>query len=134
MMVTARAHFCDIDARVLSGMQVTVQAHVCLLTVGCKGGMQLRWWLGTLFGVLVDFRKIDGRLSWGVLFGVLFRVMVRAHYCSIDGRVLLGAFFGGVLLEVLVCKHCYLGSYAGVFFFYPDSQITLKQETMPNRK
>ena len=65
MMVTARAHFCDIDARVLSGMQVTVQAHVCILTVGCKGGMQLRWWFGTLFGVLVDFRKIDGRLSWG---------------------------------------------------------------------
>ena len=41
---------------------------------------------------------------------MLFRVMVRAHLCSIDGRVLLGAFFGGVLLEVLVCKHCYLGS------------------------
>ena len=35
---------------------------------------------------------------------------MRAHVCSIDGRVLLGAFFAGVLLEVLVCKHCYLGS------------------------
>ena len=116
MMVTAWAHFCDIDVRVLSGMQVMVHAHVCILTVGCKGDMQLlRWWFGILFGVLVDFRKIDGWLSWGVLFGVLFRVMVRAHFCSIDGRVLLGAFFGGVLLEVLVCKHLYLG-YAGVIF------------------
>ena len=50
--------------------------------------------------VLVDFRKIDGWVSWGVLFGVLFRVMVRANVCS----------SGGVLLEVLVCKHGYLGS------------------------
>ena len=81
-LFAVRAHFCDIDARVLSGMQVTVQAHACILTVGCKGGMQLRWWFGILFGVLVDSRKI---------------------------RVLLGAFFGGVLLEVLVCKRCYLG-------------------------
>ena len=72
--------------------------------------MRLRWWFGILFGVLVDFRKIDGWVCWVVLFGVLFRVVVRAHFCSIDGRVLLGAFFGGVLLEVLVCKHCYLGS------------------------
>ena len=53
--------------------------------------------------MLVDFRKIDGWVSWGVLFGMLFRVMVRAHFCSIDSRVLLG------LLEVLVCKRCYLG-------------------------
>ena len=87
--------FCDIDAWVLSGMQVRVQAHVCILTVGCKWGMQLRWWFGILFGVRVDFRRIDGWVSWEVLFGVLFRVMVRAHFCSIDGRVLLGAFFGG---------------------------------------
>ena len=62
--------------------------------------MQLTWWFGFLFGVLVDFRKIQ--VSWGVLFGVLFRVMARAHFCLIDGRVLLG--------EVLACKHCYLGS------------------------
>ena len=27
-VVTVWAHFCDVDARVLSGMQVTVQAHV----------------------------------------------------------------------------------------------------------
>ena len=60
--------------------------------------------------VLVDFRKIDGWVSWGVLFGVLFRVMVREHSCSIDSRVLLGAFFGGMLLEVLVCKRSNLGS------------------------
>ena len=38
VLVTVRAYVCDIDARVLSGMQVTVQAHVCILTV-----VQLRW-------------------------------------------------------------------------------------------
>ena len=42
VLVTVLAHFVDIDARVLSGMQVTVQAHVCILTVGFKGGTQLR--------------------------------------------------------------------------------------------
>ena len=38
-LVTVWAHFCDIDARVLSGMQVTVQVHVlggCCL--GCSSG------------------------------------------------------------------------------------------------
>ena len=44
VVVRARAHFCDIDARVLSGTQVTVQAHVCILGVlggcclGCSSG------------------------------------------------------------------------------------------------
>ena len=111
--------FCDVDARVLSGMQVTVQAQgACLHLDGrVQGGMQLRWWFGILFGVLVDFRKIDGWVSLGVLFGALFRVTVWAHFCSIDGRVLHGAFFGGVLLEVLVCKHCYLGSMLVYFLF-----------------
>ena len=42
------------------------------------------------------------------MFGVLFRLIVRVIFCSIDGRVLLGAFFGGVLFEVLAFKHCYL--------------------------
>ena len=37
VLVTVRAHFCYIDARALSVMQVTVQAHICILTVGCKG-------------------------------------------------------------------------------------------------
>ena len=45
VLVTVQAHFCDTDVRVLSGMQVTVQ---------------VRWWFGIPFGVLVDFRKIDG--------------------------------------------------------------------------
>ena len=32
--------------------------------------MQLRWWFGILFGVLVDVRKIDGWVSvWGALQG-----------------------------------------------------------------
>ena len=36
-------------------------AGACLHLDGrVQGGMQLRWWLGILFGVLVDFRKIDG--------------------------------------------------------------------------
>ena len=68
-------------------MQVTVQAHVGILTVGCKGGMQLWWWFGILFGVLVDFRKIDRWASWGVLFRVLFRVMVRAHFARLIAGV-----------------------------------------------
>ena len=42
VLVTVQAHFCDTGARVLSRLQVTVQAHVCILTVGCKGGTQLR--------------------------------------------------------------------------------------------
>ena len=81
-----------------------------------QGGMQLRWWFGILFGVLVNFRKIDGWVSCGVLFGMLFRGMVQAHFCSIDGRVCLGRSLGGVLLEVLVCKRCYLGSMLVYFF------------------
>ena len=80
VLVTALAHFVDIDARVLSGMQVTVQAHVCILTVGCKAGTPLKWRFGIPFRVLVDFCKIDAWVSWGVMLGVLFRVMVRAHF------------------------------------------------------
>ena len=87
-----------------------------ILTLGCsgdcagacfhldgrvQGGMQLRWWFGILFGVLADFRKIDGWVSWGVLFGVFARLT--AGFC-------LGVLQGGVLLEVLVCKYCYMGS------------------------
>ena len=79
--MAVRAHLFKIDGRVLGGMQ-----------------------LGVLVQVL--FCGVPAR---GVLFGVLFRVMARGHFCSIDGRVLLRAFFGGVLLEVLACKHCYLG-------------------------
>ena len=79
--------------------------------------MQLRWWFGILFRVLVDFRKIDGWVSWGMLFGVLFRVMVRAHFCSIDGRVLLGAFFGGGAFGGAGVKALLSGVYAGVVVF-----------------
>ena len=34
VLVTARAHFCEIDGLVLGG-QVTVRAHFARLTVGC---------------------------------------------------------------------------------------------------
>ena len=50
VLVTVRAHFCDIDARVLPGMQVTVRAHVCILTVGCKGACSLGGGLGFCAG------------------------------------------------------------------------------------
>ena len=43
-----------------------------------QGACSLGGGLGFCLGCLVDFRKIDGWVSWGVLFGVLFRVMVRA--------------------------------------------------------
>ena len=99
----------------LLGMQITVQAHVGILTVGCKGGMEVRWWF--VFGCWLIFRKIDGWVSWEVLFGVLFMVMARAHFCSIDGRDSCGAFFGGDF-EVLVGKHCCLGSMLAHFFWW----------------
>ena len=39
-------------------------AGACLHLDGrVQEGMQLRWWFGILFGVLVDFRKIDGWVS-----------------------------------------------------------------------
>ena len=67
---------CDIDARVLSGMQVTVQAHSCILTVGCKGARSLgcwcRWRFGMLFGVRLG---VWGGAVWGAL-----RVTVQAHF------------------------------------------------------
>ena len=70
MLVTERAHFCDIDARVLSGMQVTKQAHVCILTVGRKGACSLGGGLGFCLGGWWIFAKLTaGRLVWGALQG-----------------------------------------------------------------
>ena len=63
VLVTVRAHFCDIDARVLPGMQVTVQARVCILTVGCKGACSLGGGLGFCLGCWLVFAKIDGWVS-----------------------------------------------------------------------
>ena len=102
---------------VLSGMQVTMQAHVCILTAGCKGACSLGGGLGFCLGCWWIFASLTAGCLGGCCLGVLFRVMVRAHFCSIDGRVFLGAFFGGVLLDVLVCKHCYLGSMLVCFFW-----------------
>ena len=100
VLVSVRAHSCDIDVRVLSGMQVTAQAHFCIYTVGCKGACSLGGGLGLRLGCWLIFAR--------------FTAGCRGGNCSIDGRVLLGAFFGGaffgeVLFE-LVCKRCYLGS------------------------
>ena len=81
-----------------------------------QGGMQLRWWFGILFGLLVDFRKIDGWVSWGVLFEML--VTVRAHSCSIDCRVLLGA--------------CCCASTAIILFMFPLA--SLKKPTEKEKK
>ena len=92
-------------------------AGACLHFDGrAQGDMQLRWWFRLLFGVLVDFCKIDGWASWGVLFGVLFKVMVRA-YCWIDGRVLLGAFFGGCVWRRWCASTAIWGVCAGVTFW-----------------
>ena len=92
-------------------MQVTVQAHVCTLTVGCKGGMQLRWWFGILFGVLVDFRKIDAGCLGGCCLGCSsgWRIFARltAGFCLVRSS-------GCVLLEVLVLQALLSGVYAGV--------------------
>ena len=84
--------FCEIDGRVLGGMQL--------------GGMQ--------FGVLVAlFCESDGRVLGGMQFGV----PVEERLCESDGRVLhaawgagggavlrdLGGMQIGVLVEVLFC-------------------------------
>ena len=91
-----------------------MQAHVCILTVGCKGGTQLRWWFGISFGALVDFRKIDGWVKCGAAWGALQGDGADA-FCLIDGRVLFGEFFGGAFggagAQALLS-----GVYAGVFF------------------
>ena len=100
VLVTARAHFCEIDGRVLGGLQVDGRV---------LGGMQSELWcrccfgilfgmlFGVLFGVLVmvraHFCEIDGRVLWECCLGVLFGVLVRAHFV-IDGRVLGGMQFG----------------------------------------
>ena len=58
---------------------------------------------------------------WGVLFGVLFRVMVRTHFCSIDGRVLLGAFFGAwrcCCASTAIWGLCCFFSFFFFFFFF----------------
>ena len=83
--------------------------------------MQLRWWFGFLFGVLVDFCKNDGWVSWVVLFGVLFSVLVRAHVCSIDGRALLGAFFWGGAFGGAGGQALLSGIYAGVIYAFGGS-------------
>ena len=74
-------------------MQVTAQAHVCIYTVGCKGACSLGGGLGLCLGCWLTFARYTSGCGGG-------------GYCSIDGRVLLGAFFGGVLFE-LVCKRCH---------------------------
>ena len=60
----------------------------------------------------MDFREIDGWMSWRVLFGLLFRVMVRAHFARLTAgfcstRSSGGAFGAGV--QALLS-----GVYAGV--------------------
>ena len=76
---------------------------------------------GMLFEVLFDFRKFGG---W-VLFAVLFKVTVRAHFCEIDGRVQGGMQFSrccfgmllAVLLEVLVTARALVCSIDGRVLF-----------------
>ena len=58
--MTMRAHFCEINGRVLGGHAVTVRAHCC---------------------------EIDGRVVWGAVRGAA-RVTVRARFCEIHSRVL----------------------------------------------
>ena len=67
VLVTVRAHSCDIDARVPSGMQVTVQARVCILMVGCKGAAV---WGAGAEGVL---RLMDGGAGVGAVLGCCLR-------------------------------------------------------------
>ena len=71
MLATERAHFCDIDAWVLLGMQVTVQAHVCILTVGCKGACSLGGGLVFCLGCWWIFARVTAGCLGGAVWGAL---------------------------------------------------------------
>ena len=84
MLVTARAHSCEIDGWALGGMQVTARAYFCKIDGRVLGGMQ--------FSVLAQvlFRDCLGAL--GVLFGgAVLGVLAQTH----DGSVLLDGYLVG---------------------------------------
>ena len=63
---------------------------------GVQGGMQLRWWFEILFGVLVDFRKIDGWVSWrGLLRSSVGGALGGAGAQALLSGVYAGAIFWG---------------------------------------
>ena len=73
--------------------------------------------MGFRLGCWLIFARLTAGCLGGCCLDALQGDGARA-FCLIDGRVLLGAFFGGVILEVLVCKHCYLGSMLVYFEIY----------------
>ena len=72
-LIMARAHFVTIDSRMLG--------HAVCWRRCCFGML-----CGVLFEVLRMVRshvcKIDGRVLWECYVGVLFGVMVLAHFCD----------------------------------------------------
>ena len=68
VLVTVRAHLCDIDAWVLSGMQVMVQVQVCILTVRCKGACSVRG-LGFCLGCWLFFARFTAGCLGGCCLG-----------------------------------------------------------------
>ena len=64
--------------------------------------------------VRAHFCEIDGRVQGGCCLG--FGVTARVHLCEMDGRVLGGCCLlrcSGGLLEVLVCNHPPVFRYVG---------------------
>ena len=95
LMVTSRAHFCEIDGWVLwgsyLGMLFGLMVRAFLLWGACAGAV-LGCFLGELF--------------WDAIWGVAEAAGDSMGVCcKIDDQVLFGVLFGGVLIEVLACNH-----------------------------
>ena len=79
VLATARSHSCEIYGGVLGGMQFGVLVQVSFEPrASC----------------LRDWRPGAGHAVWQVLMLLEVLVMVRARFCEIDGRVLLGVLEG----------------------------------------
>ena len=95
---------CEIDGLVLGSVQFGVLVWVLI---------------GVLFEALMAVRahlfKIDGRVIGGMQLELLVQVVFWDGRLGARGGAVWGARFG-VLLKVLVCNHCYLGSMLVYFF------------------
>ena len=108
MLVTVRAHYCEIDGRVLGGMQLGVLVQVLFEALAhcCKIGGRVRgdvvWQAGAVLGAGDSgggfFCDIDSRVLFGLLFGQgqACSVGVQVHVFRYLGSMLvIVAFFGG---------------------------------------
>ena len=87
-------------------------------------GVRLGVWGGAVWGALrvtvqAHFCEIDCRVQGDMQFGVLLQVLFWDAVWGAVGGASDGVWdaLRGVLLEVLVCNHCYLGSMLVYLFF-----------------